>query len=306
MGAVKSRVKSNPDDNRVFGYRFEELEPTTLKHILDIYHQRTKHHATDIELFNRVQALEAQLDADDRRTIRQVLERGEVLTRQALKTGKPLCSICTNSFPSSNVVICGGHIGCLLREYITCKTCTERYITHYMSNISWERVPCMFCGLLLPQDSIKQFISEEMLQKYTTFLELKPIRDHPNFRWCQNPKCSQGQIHTNGAKEPRMTCRKCSFSSCFNHQKPWHKNKTCEEYDKAVSPKNLKEEEASVRKIQKSVGRCPQCAAPAFKNGGCGTVHCTCGYSYDWKAARGKKSDGTLAVYEARGRQVVR
>ncbi|CZR51813.1 uncharacterized protein PAC_01690 [Phialocephala subalpina] len=304
MGTVKSKIKAR--DDTVFGQRFEDLEFETLKRILNIYYQKTGPDDSARDLFNRVKVLEGQLDDDDKRTIRQVLERGDTLTRQALKKGKPLCSICTNRFASPNVVISGGHRGCILRDYVTCKTCAETYITSYMSNTSWERIPCMFCGLALPQESIKQLISGDILEKYTTFLELNPIRNLPNFRWCQNPQCSQGQIHAKGSKQPKMTCRKCSFAACFNHQKPWHNNQTCEEYDKTTNPKDLKAEAASLKKIQKSAGICPHCAAPAFKHGGCGTVHCRCGYSYDWKAAIGKKSDGTLAMYEAGGVQVAR
>lgn len=159
--------------------------------------------------------------------------------------------------------------------------------------------------------------------RWIEFLKLNPIRSHPQFRWCQNPKCKHGQIHKTGAVHPKMTCNKCSSKSCYRHQIPWHENKTCYEYDQSVDDRHLKEEALSMQELRNSAARCPKCSAPAIKISGCGTVHCKycskevlsvlltlligrCGSSYDWYKAMGRDSDGTLLRYERAGRQIAR
>lgn len=80
-------AKADAGANTVFGRRFEDWDLKTMKRILNIYRKRTAKGATRRDIFERFEVLEAQLQTRDLRTIREVLTRGEVLTRKMLKDG---------------------------------------------------------------------------------------------------------------------------------------------------------------------------------------------------------------------------
>lgn len=103
-------------------------------------------------------------------------------------------------------------------------------------------------------------------------MEFAPIKDKPNFRWCLSPTCDSGQLHEYGEKDPKITCMKCSFDTCFTCQTPWHKEKTCEEFN--VGGKSDEDTKASKGEILKSSVPCPKCGVPVIKNGGCPNVSC--------------------------------
>ena len=54
----------------------------------------------------------------------------------------------------------------------------------------------------------------------------------PEFVWCPNPDgCESGQMHEARDAEPIVRCVRCHYKFCFRHQREWHEQLTCEEYD---------------------------------------------------------------------------
>lgn len=95
----------------------------------------------------------------------------------------------------------------------------------------------------------------------------------PDFVWCLNPKCSSGQIHSEGHAEPIFRCHACSFRTCTVCDKPWHEGQLCGKME-AMSVKE--QETASASTIKRTSQRCPNasCKRPIEKTDGCD--HMTC------------------------------
>lgn len=185
---------ANVEADSVFGRHFDDLDFKTLKRILNIYYKKKKEDETARNLFDRVKVLESQLEVRDRNTIRQVLGRGEVLTRKALDDGpiaddsedekekngqsqessstvksavrevQKLCPICATNVPESDIPESGGHTGCPGMIY-ACKNCILRHIQSRMATSPWTHISCLACNRLLPPDSVKKFLSGDVLEK---------------------------------------------------------------------------------------------------------------------------------------------
>jgi len=115
--------------------------------------------------------------------------------------------------------------------------------------------------------------ASNLIHRYNNFLNSKTL---PNFRWCSNPNCTSGQVHSNGDSSPKMICTECSFVTCFTHQRPWHEGRTCEEFDEQGDPTQKKQEAASEKTVEQSSAPCPSCSAPVTKISGCPNVRCEC------------------------------
>ncbi|CAE6461177.1 unnamed protein product [Rhizoctonia solani] len=112
--------------------------------------------------------------------------------------------------------------------------------------------------------------NEEYLNRYNTLVAQRELERQPNFVWCTNPWCGQGQIHDGGATVPLVTCDSCHERTCFVHRIPWHNNLTCDQYSKH------EENKASEEYIRIYMKRCPntECKRPVEKIAGCD--HMTC------------------------------
>ncbi|PWW73212.1 hypothetical protein C7212DRAFT_75201, partial [Tuber magnatum] len=64
---------------------------------------------------------------------------------------------------------------------------------------------------------------------YSDNLLQRHLRSIPEYRPCQKPSCSGGQLHSSKDKQPIVTCLLCSAKSCFTCRIPWHASRTCAE-----------------------------------------------------------------------------
>lgn len=91
---------------------------------------------------------------------------------------------------------------------------------------------------------------------------------------CSSPKCNSGQIHVGGPGHPIMTCKACSYRTCFVHKIPWHKGLSCHDYD--MLHKGSEEQEvASLYYLSKSSKVCPNpvCGLHVQKVDGCDHIY---------------------------------
>ncbi|KAH9224590.1 hypothetical protein DL95DRAFT_282541, partial [Leptodontidium sp. 2 PMI_412] len=98
-------------------------------------------------------------------------------------------------------------------------------------------------------------------------------RNLPNFCWCENPNCHSGQIHLPGSRDPKMTCIKCAFDTCFIHRLKWDEGNQPVQHN-ATTCKDFHIYSSEVAAIRKMTEACPNCGVRAEKDGGCKGMHC--------------------------------
>ncbi|KAK4186254.1 hypothetical protein QBC35DRAFT_501781 [Podospora australis] len=143
---------------------------------------------------------------------------------------------------------------------------------------------------------------------------LDALRETENFVWCWTAGCGNGHFHEGGNDQPIVTCSKCGHRTCFQHQVPWHTDKTCKEYDAAKAAeaaqaaeaakaaeaameaaqvkaqlakdaaRRKKEEEQSQMTVQTVSKPCPTCKIPIQNFYGCDHIECTkCSAHFCWR-----------------------
>ncbi|KAF7954192.1 hypothetical protein EAE96_005323 [Botrytis aclada] len=191
------------------------------------------------------------------------------------------CSICVEDlvitdFPHQISAECTHDPTC-------CNSCLSRYIGVQIESKEWDQIRCPECPVLLSFDNVKLFASEADFVRFDRKSLLSCIRSDSNFTNCLGPGCKDGQIHEGGDDQPIMTCRTCSFKTCFTHKMPWHTDLTCEGYDRK-SGNRLRQERASQNLIEKATKRCPNCQVRIQKNKGCDHMTClSCKHEFCWE-----------------------
>ncbi|KAH7322118.1 hypothetical protein B0J17DRAFT_684276 [Rhizoctonia solani] len=192
------------------------------------------------------------------------------------------CSICLEIMDSS-LWICPSYL--CAHEPKICESCIETYIIHAINNRFNEILcPDVECRKEIGYEDILVHTheDEECLNRYNALVAQRELERQPNFVWCTNPWCRQGQIHDGGATIPLVICDYCHERTCFVHHTPWHSNLTCDQYSK------YEENEASEEYIRIYMKRCPntECKRPVEKIDGCDHMTCHrpggCGHQFCW------------------------
>ncbi|KAJ1301939.1 hypothetical protein OPQ81_000778 [Rhizoctonia solani] len=159
---------------------------------------------------------------------------------------------------------------------IACAPCLGEFIAHAVWEGSTSLVcPAIGCTEELGHGEIVQYLGEDVenLARYNTLKAQRELERDPNFIWCTNPVCGQGQMHTE--KDPIVTCDYCHARSCFLHRVPWHEGLTCEQYV-------ADQEDANEAYMMEYTKRCPACRIPIEKDSGCEHMTCRCGHQFCW------------------------
>ncbi|KAA8569395.1 hypothetical protein EYC84_001040 [Monilinia fructicola] len=202
------------------------------------------------------------------------------------------CLICaeeltTASFPHQISADCMHRPTC-------CSACLSRYLEEQINDKPRGQIACPECPIILSYDNVKSLAREEHFITYEKNFLLSSIRKHPKFTYCLGPDCKDGQIHEGGDDQPMMTCKKCSFKTCFTHQMPWHGDHTCGGYD-TQQRQRREQEQASQAYLAKQSTMCPVCGAHVSKTYGCDNITCRCGAEFcyecgvDYKIIGGNK-----------------
>ncbi|KAH7009789.1 hypothetical protein EDB80DRAFT_641965 [Ilyonectria destructans] len=163
-------------------------------------------------------------------------------------------------------------------EMDVCSSCLQKYLAsqvHQRGRSCCEKVACpsFECNRVLTFDEIRLYADQDTFARYDTHLALQFLSGCSNFRWCLQPGCSNGEIYENRSTNPCVSCTKCNFKMCFNHQTPWHKSYTCDQLDALCSESDDHYTKTRDWLLQHTKP-CPGCNAPVEKNGGC--AHMTC------------------------------
>ncbi|KAK0731478.1 hypothetical protein B0H67DRAFT_474278 [Lasiosphaeris hirsuta] len=158
-----------------------------------------------------------------------------------------------------------------------CKDCLKQWLESGLESGSWDRLKCPDCSELLTHSEVRRFASRETFNRYDTLSTRAALKDIPNFRWCLSTTCESGQIHDD--KCTKFKCAACDTRHCINHEVLWHKDETCEEYDRR-NKQRKKDEKASETMIKKTSKKCPECKKDVHKFSGCNHITCVCGHEW--------------------------
>ncbi|KAH4191042.1 hypothetical protein HBI23_230570 [Parastagonospora nodorum] len=156
-----------------------------------------------------------------------------------------------------------------------------------MQNTSWDRIKCptITCSILL-NDGEMQLCALPLT--YTRYQELSArsvLNNDPEFQNCLRPGCSSGQFHNSDSDGNIFCCHECGFLVCTTHNEPFHTGETCKEYDCRTKSIRKVEDDASIRKIERTAKKCPgnACGIWIQKNQGCDHMTCRqCRFQFCW------------------------
>lgn len=153
----------------------------------------------------------------------------------------------------------------------TCKDCLAQWIDSSMDTVTWDQLRCPECPRHLKYQDVQAFASRKTFEKYDAFAFRAALGKMPNFFFCLDERCGSGHIHDKGCA--RFVCSDCGSKACINHEIPWHRGETCEQYDKR-NEKRREDEKKSKKFIKKTSKRCPRCKRDVFKYAGCNHITC--------------------------------
>ncbi|KAL5638029.1 hypothetical protein ACGC1H_002334 [Rhizoctonia solani] len=209
-------------------------------------------------------------------------------TRRRAKQGRSECllgcSVCLEAMAPSVWVRPTAGCG---HEPRICEPCLGQYVMHGIQEGLTEVVcPDVECRHEMNRRDVMGYVREDpvCLNRYNTLVAQRELERQPNFVWCQNPRCGQGQIHSEGDASPLVICHYCHSSSCFTHRIPWHTGRTCEDYDLVIL--HEREIQANEDYIESHTKQCPHCSRPIEKITGCDHMTCLrpwgCGHEFCW------------------------
>ncbi|PVG00725.1 hypothetical protein CPB86DRAFT_700498 [Serendipita vermifera] len=169
-----------------------------------------------------------------------------------------------------------------------CLTCLEGHVAERVKGkgvLAGIDCPAHECPQVMDYHEVKIWADEETFARYDRLLARQALGVDEDFVLCTNAACDAGQIHSQGADEPIVTCYVCQHRTCFIHQVEWHEGYTCEEWDQqqkirsgiATTPEYL----------SKFTKLCPNCKKPIEKYEGCDALTCKppagCGHTFCWR-----------------------
>ncbi|KAK3385381.1 hypothetical protein B0H63DRAFT_182036 [Podospora didyma] len=171
-----------------------------------------------------------------------------------------------------------------------CRACLAEHIKNQVDHHGREiadRTPCPTegCTNKLSFDDTKLYADSATWEKYLNFLLFKALADLPNFRWCANGSCSNGQVYE--SDDEQIVCDACGYEMCFKHESPWHEDLSCEEYDnqKEYGDPAYNETQEWVKQNSKA---CPNCRYDIVKGEGCFHMTCAkCDHEFCWECLVG-------------------
>jgi len=104
-----------------------------------------------------------------------------------------------------------------------------------------------------------------------------------NFRWCLREGCPSGQLYEQTEYlDPHIVCEECAFEMCFTHQRPWHTDLTCAQFDsqREHGDPDFHDTQEWLREHTKP---CPGCRVDVEKDAGCFHMTCrACTHEFCW------------------------
>ncbi|OQR99397.1 hypothetical protein THRCLA_06542 [Thraustotheca clavata] len=176
------------------------------------------------------------------------------------------CVICLDDPPFND-----DSYQCIECNAICCHECYSNYLTHQIINgqVSPEQLVCVgSCHRSIVLDQIRVFVSDEIVQKYISFLQAFEQRQRGD-QFCPHPLCGR-PLQAQENDKRRLHCASCNRTMCRNCGQEYHRWPKCDKKYRSWCKSH-------------HVQSCPQCNALIEKNDGC--KHMTCGqcrYQFCW------------------------
>lgn len=112
------------------------------------------------------------------------------------------------------------------------------------------------------------------------------IERDPEFRWCPQTGCGNGQLVAEIAQSVFWTCESCRTRVCVLHRSVFHDGATCREYDESVDASSNADVATRAALSGLGIKLCPRCGTGLEKNQGCEHFTCRtalgCGAEFCW------------------------
>jgi ariadne-1 len=184
------------------------------------------------------------------------------------------CSICDIECPESELFA----MEC---KHQFCEICWNQYLTMKIQEGQSGEIPCPSydCGFLVHQDFVRQIVSEDMFEKYKSFLAKSFVDGNYQVRWCPAPGCGNA-VNTDAPVGQTVRCS-CGHSFCFRCGEEPHGPAYCEHVREWN--KKAQDESETNNWINANTQACPKCNTYTEKNGGCNHMTCrNCSHEYCW------------------------
>lgn len=175
---------------------------------------------------------------------------------------------------------------CLPCDHLGCRECVIGMIK---TAISDKEIPrCGLdkdCKVEIPTWIIEQLLDKkEVEEHYKNLLELQ-MAENECF-WCPG-KCGSLISFENPKEVVRFECPDCKKVFCFRCKCEWHKDTTCERYQK-WKEENKQGDTLIFEYIKRhNVKTCPKCGLHIEKNKGCDHMTCKkCRYEWWWSTGK--------------------
>lgn len=141
-----------------------------------------------------------------------------------------------------------------------------------------DKLNCLEFNCMKPIGSakLKQYLSDELFEKYERFKAARLIEGDPMIRFCPKPSCGAA-IRAENEEATRLVCSECGTEVCFKCRDYWHgETVSCEQ---AMN----KQLEGWAEENQGNISFCPMCRTRIEKNKGCNHMTCAfCKYEFCW------------------------
>ncbi|KAI1824246.1 hypothetical protein F4861DRAFT_507296 [Xylaria intraflava] len=192
------------------------------------------------------------------------------------------CVICTEEKRVSEMPIGPRITKNCTHEPMACRDCLGEWIRSRIEVGTWNNITCPECPQKLSFADIELHAPRDVFKRYDKLLTKAKLEKLPGFRWCLNPKCGAGQIHSRRCS--KVKCHACKHAACAWHNVPWHDGETCNAYDKRTNNQK-RNEHLSEKHMKKKTKPCPKCQKNVEKYSGCDHITCLCGHEWCWQCS---------------------
>jgi predicted RNA-binding Zn-ribbon protein involved in translation (DUF1610 family) len=95
-----------------------------------------------------------------------------------------------------------------------------------IGNMRVDGLGCPHCGMVLPNDLIRDLVDLPTYNKYRQFLRNMEIQKNPHLKWCPNSKCAV-VVNVN-PKKKTSKCPKCGTLICNRCNREAHPKSSCD------------------------------------------------------------------------------
>lgn len=207
------------------GDRIEQRAPQTPK-----TSSRRSHTTPDRSYhYEKTWAADRSYDCEPRSpTTRSKSEASLPVPRRRRSRPKKECVVCTESRSLSHFPYEPPTARCA-HDVDVCRRCLRTWISTSFSSKTWDDVNCPICAERLSIDDIREFAPSGIYRQYKWFHTKAELEALPGWHWCISEGCKSGQQIARGTS--KFKCVRCKQAHCVEHNVPWHKRKSCKQYE---------------------------------------------------------------------------